>query len=123
MMPLHYMRLAHTFVYSLLSAYRRSVTYCRLFLGGSAVFFRKTEITVVCELVRLISQDIEYIRAHGVVIPHPLRMRKALGSIPNLFTSFACVIMCERLYLWMVPLHVTSDHTHMTRIELAIFSV
>ena len=78
---------------------------------------------MVCELVRLISQDIEYIRAHGVVVPHPLRMRQALGSIPNLFTSFACVIMCERLYLWMVPLHVNSDYTHLTRIELAIFSV
>ena len=73
------------------------MTVCRLFLGGSAFSFRKPEVTVVCELVRLISQVIEYTSVHGAVVPHPLRMRKALGSTPRVFTSFACVIMCERI--------------------------
>ena len=45
--------------------------------------------------------------AHGVVASHPLRMRKALGSIPSVST-FALVLFFDQL--WKETLqHIVSD--------------
>ena len=33
--------------------------------------------------------------AHGVVVSHPLRMRKALGSIPSV-----SILPCPRIFVW-----------------------
>lgn len=67
--------------------------------------------------------------AHGVVVSHPLRMRKALGSIPSV--SIVClhsVVWCARCgsfcfaaILWQRSLARREGQQHPSRLRHAVF--
>ena len=68
-----------------------------------------TRMVVDISCARAMSQATIATRAHGVVVSHPLRMRKALGSNPS--GSSLCGAWAVARSLTIVTIHIYNLHS------------
>ena len=66
-----------------------------------------TRMVVDISCARAMSQATISTRAHGVVVSHPLRMRKALGSNPSV-SMLPCVTQRLIRYCFLCLFHLRS---------------